>query len=154
MNRDTPANRLSQTESADLQAGHRYACALTRDAEAAERLVTDAWLKLARDTRVASANAPTCQPRRIALFKAIRSNFDEQLRWQGDSPARKTLFPHCKDLEVVELETIFLTTVEGLSAGQVSAFTSSPIGRVRDLLASGRAKLTRSFQGRLKNTCN
>lgn len=131
----------------DIEAGHRYACALTRDATAAEALVTAAWTELAH-TLPWNRRSTHSDATRLALMKAIRARFEAP---DGKSHAKQgeSLWPEWQTLEPAEAESVFLSTVEGLSHHEVSAFTQQSIAGVQRYICTGRAKLAQAFGGNI-----
>ena len=126
-----------------IQAGHRYACALTRNAAAAEELVATAWIEVA----AALPPGPRGQAAtRLALWKAIRTRF-EASDGKSHASSGESLWPEWEALETAEAESVYLATVEGLTHHEVSVFTQQSIAGVRRCIATGRAKLALAFGG-------
>lgn len=137
-----------------LQAGFRYACALTHHRQDAEDLVHTAWLKLyQRYGAVAS---------KPLFFSAIRNLYIDQYRRRQRLPfttlngelalspavnastagdAGVTLKQLLAKLRDIEREALFLHVVEGYSAGEIAALTGRPRGSVLSLIHRGRQKL-------------
>ena len=138
-----------------VQAGYRYALALTHHHYDAEDLVQQAWLKLShRYGRVRN---------RSMLYITIRRLFYDQCR-RGkivsfgpldDSP--EPLSPEttssCDDLDVLlaglraeEREAIYLNAVEGYTAREIAEQTGLPRNTVLSLIHRARQKLARSVR--------
>lgn len=138
-----------------LQAGFRYAYALTHHREDAEDLVQTAWLKLYQ--RYGEAG------RKALFFTTIRNLYIDQYRRrqriqfttlnseQAHLPACNgsaaqetgvTLEQLLAKLRDAEREALFLHVVEGYSTGEIAALTDRPRGSVLSLIHRGRQKLS------------
>lgn len=139
-----------------IQAGYRYAYALQNDSGEAQGLVHDAWLRASK-----SANGT---PDKALLFRCVRNIHIDQYR-----RSRKVQFCSVDDFgrdagdqtgafDVVEVpdsklesalttlreperEALFLSVVEGYTAGEVAKLTGSTRGTVLSLIHRARSKL-------------
>ncbi len=135
-----------------LQAGYRYALALTHHHYEAEDLVQEAWLRVWRKY----GNKST----RALLLTAVRNRFVDGLRRgrlatfepvegheAGD--VRAAAVPGAAgDLDVVlaylrsdEREALFLNVVEGKTAAEIAAFTGVARGTILSRLHRARERL-------------
>ncbi len=133
-----------------VQAGYRYALALTHHHYDAEDLVQQAWLKLTH--RYGHVK------HRTILYTAIRHLFYDQCR-RGkivtfgpleDSlePTSSESSPSCDDLDVLlaglrpeEREALYLNAVEGYTTREIAEQTGSSRNTVLSLIHRAREKL-------------
>lgn len=134
--------------------GYRYALALTRDAEAAEDLVQDAWLAILRRGA----------PRHVGyLFRTIRNRFldlEKRRRLVAVEPIEDSEAPSAPEseptfidladlgrgfatLRATEREALYLAAVEGYTVTEVASLTDQPLGTASSLIGRARAKLRR-----------
>lgn len=142
-----------------LHGAYRYALALTHQHRDAEDLVHDAWL---------SAQGRWRHPTRKYLYSAIRHRWIDRMRRRG----REVLFDAVDvdlegevaeveapvdrlDLERAlgtlrprEREALYLMTVEGWTAREVSELWSTPRGTVLSLAHRARTKVARCLTKR------
>lgn len=149
-------SELRGWEQALLQAGYRYALALTHRHRDAEDLVHDAWL---------SAQNRWRRPSRKYLYAAIRHRWLDRARRRGrevlldaiesdDEPVddlrspvdRLDLERALEALKPREREVLYLMTVEGWSASEVAKHWESPRGTVLSLAHRAKLKLSRRLQ--------
>jgi RNA polymerase sigma-70 factor (ECF subfamily) len=137
-----------------LQAGYRYALALTHRVEDAEDLAQEAWLNLSRRYGKVETKA--------VLFTSVRNLFIDQCRRKKivhfDSidepeppvlPAADSEEPGLKGdvaallgtLGPQEREVIFLHYYEGRTAEEISQLTSRPRGTILSLMHRAIARL-------------
>lgn len=154
--RRTGKARISPTLGTEetLQAGFRYAFALTHHHHDAEDLVQTAWLRLHR-------RGHAC-PTKALLFTTIRNlhvdNYRRRQRVRFSSldaaektePVRDEREPEAEDelidqlllrLREAEREALFLHVVAGYSAEEIATLTGKPRGTVLSLMHRGRQKL-------------
>lgn len=149
-----------------LQAGFRYALALTSHQQDAEDLVQEAWLRLHRRNGAAWNKS--------LLFTAIRNLFidgrrrvklivlepieETQIGSQenflvqrdGDGVKGMTLGDLEKLLAILrpeEREALFLNAVEGYTAREIAALNGCSRGTVLSLIHRGRQKLMKAMAG-------
>jgi len=140
-----------------VQAGYRYALALTHHHYDAEDLVQQAWLKLTH--RYGHVK------HRTILYTAIRHLFYDQCR-RGkivtfgpleDSlePTSSESSPSCDDLDVLlaglrpeEREALYLNAVEGYTTREIAEQTGFPRNTVLSLIHRARQKLSRATRVR------
>lgn len=141
-------------ETAFLQAGYRYALALTHQSHDAEDLVQEAWINLSR--RYGGVES------RAVLFTAVRNLFIDQCRRRKIvpfEPLDMTAPPSIASepdgepglagdvarllgcLRPVEREALFLHYYEGRTAEEIGQLTSQPRGTVLSLLHRAIARL-------------
>ena len=137
-----------------VQAGYRYALALTHHHYDAEDLVQQAWLKLTH--RYGHVK------HRTILYTAIRRLFYDQCRRGkivsfgplegGPEPTSSESAPTCDDLDVLlaglrpeEREAIYLNAVEGYTAREIAEQTGFPRNTVLSLIHRARGKLSRAM---------
>lgn len=135
-----------------LQSGYRYALSLTGEAEAAEDLVQQGWLRLLR--RYGHV------PRQASLFLTIRRLFIDRYRrdrrvefvpledLDREPPvppmsevARLDLERLLAALRPKEREALYLHAVEGYSATEIGRLTEQGRGTVLSLIHRARKKL-------------
>ena len=137
-----------------LQAGFRYAYALTHNRQDAEDLVQTAWLKLYQ--RYGEVE------RKALFFTTIRNLYIDQYRRRQriqfttlnnehahlpacDGSAAQdtgiTMERLLAKLRDTEREALFLHAVEGYSASEIAVMTDRPRGSVLSLIHRGRQKL-------------
>ena len=145
-----------------LSGAYRYALALTHKHRDAEDLVHDAWL---------SSQGRWRRPTRKYLYSAIRHRWIDRMRRRG----REVLFDAVDgglegevvtveapvdrvDLERAlgtlrprEREALYLMTVEGWTAREVSELWSTPRGTVLSLAHRARTKVARSLTTRMND---
>jgi len=135
-----------------LQAGYRYALALTHHHYEAEDLVQEAWLRVWRKYGKGSTRA--------LLFTAVRNRFVDGLRrgrlatfepvegHEAGDPQEVAAPGASGDLDVVlaylrseEREALFLNAVEGKTAAEIAAFTGVARGTILSRLHRARERL-------------
>jgi RNA polymerase sigma-70 factor (ECF subfamily) len=136
-----------------VQAGYRYALALTHHHYDAEDLVQQAWLKLTH--RYGHVK------HRTILYTAIRRLFYDQCRrgkivtfgpLEGSpEPTSSESAPSCDDLDVLlaglrpeEREALYLNAVEGYTTREIAEQTGLPRNTVLSLIHRARQKLSRA----------
>jgi len=151
---DPISHSPESTDAELLQAGYRYAIALTHHPEDAEDLAQEAWLNLSRRYgRVES---------RALLFTTIRNLFIDQCRRkkvvqfesldQPEPPELPAIEPEepgvkgdldrlLATLRANEREMLFLHYHQGHTAEEISRMTSQPRGTVLSLIHRAIAKL-------------
>lgn len=125
-----------------LQAGYRYALALTHHHYEAEDLVQEAWLRVWRKygkrstrglllTAVRNRFVDGLRRGRLATFEPVEGHDLAENRPEGAPPGGAT------DLDVVlahlkaeEREAIYLNLVEGQTASEIAALTGTTRGTV------------------------
>ncbi len=138
--------------------GYRYALSLTHDKTAAEDIIQDAWLA------VLNAKGPQTRP---YLFSAVRSRFlngykrgqmlsivplnEDGVQAELDDLVyepnischieQSMLIKGLSKLRSAEREVLFLMTIEGYTANEVSNFTSQPRSTEIDRLHRAKKKL-------------
>jgi len=142
------------TDQERLQAGFRYALALTHHRQDAEDLVQEAWLNLCRRYGGVTTNAvlatavrnlfiDQCRRRKVVQFESLDQPDpaplpaapSEEAGLQGDVEALLgTLRP-------VEREVLFLHYYEGRTAEEIGELTKHPRGTILSLLHRALAKL-------------
>lgn len=153
---------LSKKKQEDLiQAGYRYACALSSDADSSRDLVHDAWISITR--RYGS------RPDKALLFRVIRNryidhyrratrfshvDYDDQdlathMAADGQSglidPDGQQLSKYLETLRDEEREALFLSVVEGYTAAEIAKLSNRSRGTVLSLIHRAKAKLRQSF---------
>lgn len=141
-----------------LNAGYRYAYALTMHRQDAEDLLHDAWIRLI--TRYGES------PEKPMLFRTIRNLFIdgrrhakvvERYRKQVDVPVSHPdesvtlmdsdlLERHLVCLRPVEREVLFLSVVEGYTADEIAAMHTTVRGTILSMLSRSKKKLRTSMQ--------
>lgn len=143
---------LSEEMAEALQAGYRYALALTHHHYEAEDLVQEAWIRVWRKYGEQSTRA--------LLFTAVRNRFvDGQRRGRlatfepveghelsGEAEASPPggsvdLDVLLVNLQAEEREALFLNVVEGRTAAEIAAFTGTTRGTVLSRLHRGKERL-------------
>lgn len=141
-----------------LNAGYRYALSLCSNRADAEDIVHDAWIRL--DNRYKKA------PEKTLLYTTIRnlyidqyrraqkirfSEFEEQAHEaETSAPNRLTseeMSRYLRHLRDVEREALFLAVVEGYTADEISAMTSTARGTVLSLIHRAKGKLRTRMSG-------
>ncbi len=144
-------------QEALIQAGYRYACALSSDSQDAEDLVHDAWI------RVVNRYGP--MPEKALLFRTVRNLFidryrraqrlrlvefkeDEVAAAVDSNPDRMSqdvdqdkLAASLHRLRDVEREALFLSVIEGYTAEEISKLTQSPRGTCLSHVHRAKLKL-------------
>ena len=139
-----------------IQAGYRYAYALQNDPGEAQGLVHDAWLRASKSTGKT--------PDKALLFRCVRnihidhyrrsrnvrfSSVDDLGRDAGDQTGAfdvaeipdAELQSALSTLREAEREVLFLSIVEGYTAGEIAELTGSRRGTVLSLIHRARLKL-------------
>lgn len=136
-----------------VQAGYRFALALTHHHYDAEDLVQQAWLKLTH--RYGHVK------HRSILYTAIRRLFYDQCRRgkivsfgpleDSPEPVSSEPTPSCDDLDVLlaslrpeEREALYLNAVEGYTTREIAEQTGTPRNTVLSLIHRARQKLSRA----------
>lgn len=137
-----------------LQAGYRFAFALTHQREEAEDLVQETWLNLSRRyggietqailfTSIRNLFIDQCRRKKLAYFESL----DQPDVLEASSPS---LEEPCLKGELAELlaklkpgerELIFLHYYQGHTAEEISAITGQPRGTVLSSIHRAVAKL-------------
>lgn len=146
-----------------LNAGYRYAQALSGSSADAQDLVHDAWL------RTVDKHGPT--PDKALLFRVVRNlhidRFRHRTRFPSEpldesqraSPAPapdesvvdfhdRVLAAGLAELREVEREALFLSVIEGYTAAEIAGLTHSTRGTVLSLIHRSKAKLRRWLESR------
>ncbi len=141
-----------------LNAGYRYAYALTMHRQDAEDLLHDAWIRLI--TRYGQS------PEKPILFRTIRNLFIDgtrhakvvdRYRKQEDIPVSyedesnalidsDLLDRHLVCLRPIEREVLFLSVVEGYTADEIAAMHGTVRGTILSMLSRSKKKLRESIQ--------
>lgn len=145
---------LRETQEDLLQSGYRFAYSLTHHREDAEDLVQQAWFNLSR--RYGQVE------NRAILFTSIRNQFYDQcrrariVRFESMDNAPEPATRHAEDrvstergdLEILlshlserEREVLYLNSVEGYTAQEISEQTGTPRGTILSLLSRAKKKL-------------
>lgn len=155
-----------QVDLGDLvQRGYRFALSLTHDVARAEDLVQDAWHSLLK------ANGTWTRP---YLFAAVKSRFIDQCRRDGrvvfealdesnadrdcaaNGDASASVGEHLVSvngqftsalnaLRPEERGALYLSAVEGATAGEIADMLGLPRGTVLSLMHRGKAKLRKAI---------
>ena len=149
-------------QEALIQAGYRYACALSSDPDSSRDLVHDAWISITK--RYGS------RPDKALLFRVIRNryidhyrratrfnhvDYDEQDLHTHDAadglcglndPDSKQLSASLHALREEEREALFLSIVEGYTAAEIAKLGNRSRGTVLSLIHRAKGKLRRSLQ--------
>ena len=151
-----------------LDAGYRYALALTHDREEAEDLVQDAWIKLHERARLLRGRGYFLRTIRNLFIDRHRRNrmilleplpADDRLAGSDDASAGTSsaesaigalvqigdaqLHAALARLRPEEREALYLNAVEGLSASRIAAMTHRPRSTVLSLIQRGKHKMQR-----------
>ncbi len=141
-----------------LNAGYRYAYALTMHRQDAEDLLHDAWVRLV--TRYGTS------PEKPVLFRTIRNLFIDgtrhakvvdRYRKQEEIPVgyvdesdrlmdSDLLDRHLVCLRPIEREVLFLSVVEGYTADEIAAMQATVRGTILSMLSRSKKKLRQSIQ--------
>ncbi|BCU76409.1 RNA polymerase sigma factor [Luteolibacter sp. LG18] len=148
----SPAPDLTETEL--LQAGFRYALALTHHREEAEDLVQETWLNLCRRygrvenqailfTSIRHLFIDQCRRRKLVHFDSLEEpSIREQAGTWCDEPCVKgELAILLGRLKPVEREVIFLHYYKGYTAEEISQLHEQSRGTTLSLLHRSMAKL-------------
>lgn len=165
LNPSSSAPELTETEL--LQAGFRYALALTHHREEAEDLVQETWLNLCRRydrvenqavlfTSIRHLFIDQCRRRKLVHFESLEAPaMNEQAGVRHDEPCVKgelaILLGHLKP---VEREVIFLHYYQGYTAEEISQLHEQSRGTVLSLLHRSMAKLRKIAESELQSDLN
>lgn len=140
-----------------IQAGYRYACALTSDPDSSRDLVHDAWISITR--RYGSS------PDKALLFRVIRNRYIDHYRRDRQfnhvdyddqdltthnaadglsgliDPDGKQLSASLEKLRDAEREALFLAVVEGYTAAEIAELSNRSRGTVLSLIHRAKAKM-------------
>ena len=142
-----------------LNAGYRYAFALTMNRQDAEDILHDAWLRLV--TRYKKS------PDKPVLFRTIKNLFidgkrhakvvenyvrdvDKSVEFSGQENTiinEQMLEYHFEVLRPIEREVLFLSVVEGYTADEIAAMHSTVRGTILSMLSRSKKKLRESMHG-------
>ncbi|MFK7854575.1 MAG: RNA polymerase sigma factor [Granulosicoccus sp.] len=144
-------------QEALIQAGYRYACALSSDPDSSRDLVHDAWISITK--RYGS------RPDKALLFRVIRNryidhyrraarfshvDFDDQDMTTHDAaggmsglidPDGEQLSRSLETLRSEEREALFLSVVEGYTAAEIAELSNRSRGTVLSQIHRAKAKL-------------
>lgn len=144
-------------QEALIQAGYRYACALSSDPDSSRDLVHDAWISITK--RYGS------RPDKALLFRVIRNryidhyrraarfshvDFDDQDMTTHDAaggmsglidPDGEQLSRSLATLRSEEREALFLSVVEGYTAAEIAELSNRSRGTVLSQIHRAKAKL-------------
>ena len=146
-----------------LNAGYRYAQALSGSAADAQDLVHDAWL------RTIDKHGPT--PDKALLFRVVRNLHIDRFRHRTRFPSEtldesqradsapapdgstvdyhdRVLSAGLAELREIEREALFLAVIEGYTAEEIAALTHSSRGTVLSLIHRSKSKLRRWLESR------
>lgn len=143
-----------------LQAGYRYALALTHDRHEAEDLVHDAWLKLHERSRLLRGRAYFLRTVRNLFIDRYRRNrmilleplSDENILADPTSIAPEVIPQLVSDdalnaalmrIRPEEREVLCLNAVEKMTAAQIARHTGRSRNTVLSLIHRGKTKLQR-----------
>ncbi len=152
---DDSVRNSDHSEQAVLQSGFRYALALTHRRHDAEDLVQQAAFKLLRryDT-ISSRSLLFVAIRRLHLDHQRGRNIEntdelEHIACPRDDVSsvdtRLDMNFYLATLNLQEREVLYLHSVEGYTAAEISNHTSRPRGTVLTLLARAKKKLAARF---------
>lgn len=145
------------TDRARVQAGFRYAVALTHHYQDAEDLVQEAWLNLCRRYGSVASNAllftavrnlfvDQCRRRKIVQFESLDES--ETPVWPGPDGEEPGLQGDLEallgTLRPLEREVLFLHYYEGRTAEEIGQMTGHPRGSVLSLMHRALVKLRAS----------
>lgn len=139
-----------------LQAGYRYAFALTHCEPDAEDLVQEAWLRTYRKvgkninrpllfTAVRNLFIDDYRRRKVISFESFEM-VEQQIPSSNGSPSDGSaidLHRSLGKLRTEEREAIFLNFVEGYTAQEIADFRQCPRGTVLGILQRAKKKLAR-----------
>ena len=140
-----------------LNAGYRYAFALTMNRQDAEDILHDAWIRLV--TRYQKS------PDQPVLFRAIKNLFidgkrhakvvdtyvrdaDKSVEMSGQENSiinEQMLEYHLEVLRPIEREVLFLSVVEGYTADEIAAMHSTVRGTILSMLSRAKKKMRDSM---------
>jgi len=151
---DQPSHSPEPTDAELLQAGFRYAIALTHHPEDAEDLAQEAWLNLSRRygrvesravlfTAVRNLFIDQCRRRKVVQFESLDQDEPPQLpSVAAEEPGVKgDLDRLLAILRPNEREMLFLHYHQGHTAEEISRMTNQPRGTVLSLIHRAIAKL-------------
>jgi len=141
-----------------LNAGYRYALALTMNRQDAEDILHDAWIRLVTRYRKS--------PDKPVLFRTIKNLFidgkrhakvvdnyvrdvDKSVESSGQENTiinEQMLEYHLEVLRPIEREVLFLSVVEGYTADEIAAMQSTVRGTILSMLSRSKKKLRESMQ--------
>jgi RNA polymerase sigma-70 factor, ECF subfamily len=134
-----------------IQAGYRYALSLTHNADDAEDLAQDAWLKLHAKgssdlplffTAIRNLYIDGRRRHQLVAFDAFDENRDGAVDLEVPADlSMDELEEALGKLRPEEREAIFLNAVEGYSAQKISTFTGRPRNTVLSLMHRGKRKM-------------
>ncbi len=159
---------MQSSDAEILQAGYRYALALTHDRHEAEDLVHDAWLKLHERSRLFRGRGYFLRTVRNLFVDRYRRNrrillepFNDEYEANAvhGSPAQSggdvsgefspysvsdpVLSDALAQIRPQEREALYLNAVEGMSAAQIARHTGRSRSTVLSLIHRGKIKLQR-----------
>lgn len=146
-----------------LQAGFRYAFALTHHREDAEDLIQEAWLRLHRKYGAVKGNAllfatirnlfiDNYRRRRLVSFEPLAETAaDAQTECDAQSAESWARDIHVEDLDALlalmrpeEREALFLHAVEGYTTREIAKLCRCPRGTVLSLIHRAKHKLRKA----------
>lgn len=154
---DTLSNHPDSTEAELLQAGYRFALALTHHREEAEDLVQETWLNLCRRyggvetqailfTSLRNLFIDQCRRKKLIHFESLdQADVAEQADVPLEEPCVKgELAALLGILKPSEREVIFLHYYQGHTAEEISLLTEQSRGTVLSLIHRSIAKLRKA----------
>jgi RNA polymerase sigma-70 factor (ECF subfamily) len=151
---DNPDQGPEPTEAELLQAGYRYACALTHHREEAEDLVQETWLNLCRRygrvenqailfTALRNLFIDQCRRRKLIHFDSLdQPDIPDVPDIPADEPCVKgELAAMLGQLKPSEREVIFLHYYQGHTAEEISRLNGQARGTILSLIHRSIAKL-------------
>ena len=132
-----------------LQRGFRYALSLCHNAEEAEDLTQDAWVRLSARRERIEIGLLITTIRNICIDRYRRSRlivveaYDEE---PADTGWDRDILPHemeaaLDQIRPEEREAIYLNIVEGYTAKEIAELTDTSRGTVLSLIHRGKQKL-------------
>ncbi|WOO41381.1 RNA polymerase sigma factor [Rubellicoccus peritrichatus] len=143
-----------------IQAGYRYALALTHHHYDAEDLVQQAWMKCHHRygtvknqsmlyTTIRNLFYDQCRRGKIIAFESIDDEIEPPDQSQNEAAIAQSM-----DLDILlahlrseEREALYLNAVEGHTAQEIAQITGSPRNTILSLIHRARKKLIRLVSG-------
>lgn len=143
-----------------LQSGYRFALSLAHHREDAEDLVQQAWFNLSRRygrvenrailfTAIRNQFYDHCRRAKVVQFEAMENAPEPESKHAEDrvSTARGDLDILLAYLTDREREVLYLNSVEGYTAREISEQIKAPRGTVLSLLSRAKQKLYKVAEG-------